>query len=205
VVGTWYSGDRLSEVTFVTPKTFGDRYHFFMDPSVLRKRLIWVGGGYAAVVAISAGLIVMRYLQYKMHPDDAAQYSGMWAGGDLMLELFICGMFWAMTFVLVLAIFRSESAYTVYSKVLLGLSVTLPLSVAFIAIPQVSEGVSFVGWACLFRVFASPMVIFGLIMSLLFARFPRPRKLTLYALVIEGLTMVLMIGFLMSPFRVHHG
>jgi hypothetical protein len=167
-----------------------------MDQGVLRTRLYWVGGGYAAVAALSAALIVARYLQYVTHPADVAQYGGMWAGGDLMLELFICGLLLAVTFVLVLVIFKDESAYTVYSKVLLGLSLTMPLSVGVISIDAVSQGTGWLGFACLFRLFASPLVIIGLGTSRVFARFPRAKRLISYSLLIEVLTLVCMFGLL---------
>ncbi|HET9306453.1 MAG TPA: hypothetical protein VFO46_10535 [Candidatus Sulfotelmatobacter sp.] len=167
-----------------------------MDQGVLRTRLYWVGGGYAAVAALSAALIVLRYLQYVTHPADVAQYGGMWAGGDLMLELFITGLLLVVTFFLVLVIRKEESAYTVYSKVLLGLSLTAPLSVGFISIDAVSQGTGWLGYACLFRLFASPMVIVGLGGSRLLARFSRAKRLLSYSLIIEGLTLVGMFGLL---------
>lgn len=162
----------------------------------MRTRLYWVGGGYAAVAALSAALIVARYLQYVTHPADAAQYGGMWAGGDLMLELFITGLLLVVTFFLVLVIRKEESAYTVYSKVLLGLSLTAPLSVGLISIPAVSQGTGWLGYACMFRLFASPMVIVGLGGSRLLARFSRAKRLLSYSLIIEGLTLVGMFGLL---------
>lgn len=167
-----------------------------MEASVLRTRLYWVGGGYAAVAALSAALIVARYLQYVTHPADAAQYGGMWAGGDLMLELFITGLLLVVTFFLVLVIRKEERAYTVYSKVLLGLSLTAPLSVGLISIPAVSQGTGWLGFACMFRLFASPMVIVGLGGSRLLARFSRAKRLLSYSLIIEGLTLVGMFGLL---------
>ena len=167
-----------------------------MEASVLRTRLYWVGGGYAAVAALSAALIVARYLQYVTHPADAAQYGGMWAGGDLMLELFITGLLLVVTFFLVLVIRKEESAYTMYSKVLLGLSLTAPLSVGFISIDAVSQGTGWLGYACMFRLFASPMVIVGLGGSRLLARFSRAKRLLSYSLIIEGLTLVGMFGLL---------
>lgn len=167
-----------------------------MEASVLRTRLYWVGGGYAAVAALSAALIVARYLQYVTHPADAAQYGGMWAGGDLMLELFITGLLLVVTFFLVLVIRKEERAYTVYSKVLLGLSLTAPLSVGLISIPAVSQGTGWLGYACMFRLFASPMVIVGLGGSRLLARFSRAKRLLSYSLIIEGLTLVGLFGLL---------
>jgi len=61
-----------------------------MKPIPYRVQLRLVAAGYAAVLAIAVALIVARYLQYVLHPQDADAYAGMWAGGDMMLELFIC-------------------------------------------------------------------------------------------------------------------
>jgi hypothetical protein len=164
-----------------------------------------VGCGYLIAVAIAIALILMRYLQYVTHPADVAAYGGMWAGGDLMLELLIVGMFLFVTFFLVLVIAKSETAYTIYSKTLVGISLTAPLSVAILAISAVNRSESIfywiVGYACMFRLFASPMMAFGMGASRLFARFPRPKRLTVYALAIEGLTLVLMVASLFSSSR----
>jgi hypothetical protein len=165
-----------------------------------KTQLTLVAGGYFVVLAIAAALVAVRYLAYATHPADVAAYGGMWAGGDLALELFIVGMLLVMTFILVLVIAKSESAYTIYSKTLVGISLTAPLSVAMIAIPAVNKGdfilFNVLGYACLFRLFASPLVAFGIGMSRLFARFPRPKRLTVYALAIEGLTLVLLVASL---------
>ena len=53
-----------------------------MEPLSFRPKLSWVASGYAAVLAVSTFLVVWRYLQYRWHPEDANQYSGMWAGGE---------------------------------------------------------------------------------------------------------------------------
>lgn len=158
-----------------------------------RVQLGLVACGYAMVLGIAALLALWRYWQYETHPADAAQYGGMWAGGDLMLEMFICGMLLAVTLVLVVVISKSETAYTNYAKVVLAVSATLPVSIGVIAIPAVSQGTSLVGWACLFRVFASPMVLMGIVLSRLFARFPRAKRITNYAFLIEVLTLVFMV------------
>jgi hypothetical protein len=158
-----------------------------------------VAFGYASVLGIAAILIVLRYLQYVNNPADAAQYGGMWAGGDLILEVFICGMLLVVSFFLVLVIYKFEAAYTNYSKILLAISVTAPVSVGLIAIPAVSQGNSVLGYACLFRVFASPIVLVGLGMSRLFARFPKAKRFTNYALLTEVLTLVFLVGMLALP------
>jgi hypothetical protein len=161
--------------------------------------------GYAGVLGIAAILIVLRYLQYVNHPADAAQYGGMWAGGDLMLELFICGMLLVVSFFLVLVIYQYETAYAHYAKVVLAISVTAPVSIGLIAIPAVGQGNSVLGYACLFRVFASPIVLVGLGMSRLFARFPQGKRFTNYALLIETLTFVFMLLMLVSPIHLLRG
>ena len=163
-----------------------------------------VAAGYLIALAISAVLVFVRHEAYVNHAADAAAYGGMWAGGDLLLELFIVGMFLVVTFFLVLVIAKSETAYTIYSKALVGISLTAPLSVALIAIPSVSHSDFFLGYACMFRLFASPMVALGIGVSRLFARFPRPKKLIVYALVIEGLTLVLMVALLLLPLGRSH-
>src|ERR1700687_4803689 len=126
-----------------------------MDKIPYRVQLRLVAASYAAVVAIAVGLIVVRYLQYVRHPEDVAAYSGMWAGGDMMLELFICFMLMVPTLFLVFVIRKSETATETYAKVLFGLSWTAPVSAALIAIPAIGQSNMILGWFCLFRVLAS--------------------------------------------------
>jgi hypothetical protein len=164
-----------------------------------------VATGYAGVVALAAVLIVVRYFQYVNHPADVAAYGGMYAGGDLMLEVFIGGMLLVMTFFLVLVTYKSEPDYTIYSKVLLGLSLTAPLSVGLISIPAVNQGMNVLGEVCMFRLFASPMVIAGMGMSRIFARFPRPKRLTVYALLIEAVTLILLLAAMILPLHFGRG
>lgn len=164
-----------------------------------------VAFGYCAVLAAAAVLIVERYFQYVNHPADVAASGGMYAGGDLLLEMFIGGMLLVLTFFLVLVIYKAETAYTIYSKVLLGLSLTAPLSVGLISIPAVNQGMNVLGEVCMFRLFASPLVIAGMGMSRLFARYPRPKRLTVYGLLIEALTFALLVTLLILPVHFHHG
>ncbi|HTS06144.1 MAG TPA: hypothetical protein VMT82_02170 [candidate division Zixibacteria bacterium] len=162
-------------------------------------QLALVACAYAGVLAIAAVLIVWRYWQYVNHPADVAASGGMWAGGDLMLEFFICGMLLAVTFVLVLAIYSHETAYTNYSKIMLALSASAPVSVVLMAVPAIGQGNSLLGWACMFRAFASPVVLVGLVMNRMFARFAQAKRMTNYALLIEGLTLFFMALMLFLP------
>jgi hypothetical protein len=81
-----------------------------------------VAASYAVVLVVSALLIYRRYLQYVRNPQDVAASSGMYAGGDLLLEIFICFLFLVPTVALVFVIRKSESACTTYARVLLGLT-----------------------------------------------------------------------------------
>jgi hypothetical protein len=102
----------------------------------------------------------------------------------------------------VFVIRKSESAYTAYAKVLLGLSLTAPISVVLLAIPVLNQW--YWGDACIFRLFAIPIVVVVLIFSRWLTRFARARRLISYALLIEGLTFVVVIAglFLFSTGRI---
>ena len=165
-----------------------------MDASYSRLQLRLVAASYATVAAVSALLVYRRYLQYLRYPQDAAASSGMWAGGDLMLEVFIFLLFLAPTAALVFVIRKSESAYTAYAKALLGLSLTAPLSAVFLVIPVLNQW--YWGDLCIFRLFAIPIVLMVLLFSRWLTRFARARRLISYALLVEGLTLVLGIASL---------
>src|SRR6266576_3908643 len=159
-----------------------------MKPVPLRVQLILVAAGYVAVLAIATVLIYERHMQNVNHPEEVVASSGMYAAGDLILEIFIGCMLLVPTFFLVLVVRNSEALYTRYSLILLGLSFTAPLCLAVLSIPAVGQGTMLLGWICLDRLFASPLVIVGLVFSRLLARFDRAKRLTLYALLVEVLT-----------------
>jgi hypothetical protein len=176
-----------------------------MKPVSLRMQLILVAAGYVAVLALAALMLFARHMQYVNHPQDAAAAGGMWAGGDLILEIFIACMLLVPTFFLVLVIRNSEALYTRYSLILLGLSLTAPVSWAVLSIPAVGQGTMLLGWICLGRLFASPLVLVGLVFSRLLARFDRAKRLTLYALLVEVLTLVFMTALFLFSVRAHRG
>ena len=174
-----------------------------MEASPSRLQLRLVAASYALVVAVSALLIFNRYLQYVRNPQDVAASSGMYAGGDLLLEIFICFLFLVPTAALVFVIRKSESAYTAYAKVLLGLSLTAPMSVGLLIIPVLNQW--YWGDAIIFRLFAIPIVIVVLILSRWLTRFARARRLISYALLIEGLTSVIIVAALFLFSNGSHG
>ena len=171
------------------------------SPSRLQLRL--VATTYAVVVGVSALLIFRRYLVYVRNPQDVAAYGGMYAGGDLMLEIIVLFLLLVPTAALVLVIRKSESAYTTYAKVLLGLSLTAPVSLLVVILPILNNQ-WFWGDACIFRVFAIPVVIVVLMFSRWLTRFPRARRLISYSLLTEGLTFAVVIAglFLLAKGRI---
>jgi len=162
-----------------------------MEASVSRLQLRLVAASYGVVAVLSALLVFRRYLQYLRYPQDAAAASGMWAGGDLMLELIIFFLFLVPTAALVFVIRKSEPAYITYAKALIGLSLTGPMSLVLMVIPVLNQW--YWGDLCIFRLFAIPIVFFVLIVSRFFTRFARARRLISYALLIEGLTLFIIV------------
>jgi hypothetical protein len=159
-----------------------------------RVQLGIVAAAYAAVILLAAILVLARYMQYVNNPADAAAASGMYAGGDLILTLFIVCMFFVPTFLLVLVIRKSEPASTRYSQVLLGVSLTAPVCFALIS-PTLTV---LFGWFAMYRLLISPPLIIVLLLSWLFARFPRAKRLILYALLLEAGSTAIFIAVLVA-------
>ena len=90
---------------------------------------------------------------------------------------------------------KYESAYTTYSQLLVGLSLSAPVCLSLFVFDKnhVAESLLIV---CLCRLVGSPFVLVGIIVSRLVARFDRAKKLTLYALLIEGSTLGIAIALL---------
>lgn len=176
-----------------------------MKPIPRRVQLNVVVAGYVAVLVVATVLLYQRHMFYVNHPDEVMASGGMYAAGDWMLELFIGGLFLIPTFLLVLVIRNSEKAYTRYSKILLGLSLTAPICVGVFLIPAVNQGNSLLGWFCVDRLLASPIVIVGLAVSRLLARFGRGKRLTSYALLIEVGTPALLLMLLLLSGGTRHG
>ena len=176
-----------------------------MEAVSLRAKLGLVGTGYAMVLTIALVLVYARHLQYVYHAQEAAASSGMYAGGDLILEIFIVCLLLVPTLLLALVIRQSENLYTGYSKVLLGLSLTAPVCLGLFSIPAVNQSTMLLGYICLDRLFASPFVLVALLVSRLLARFGRAKRLTSYALSIEVLTLLLVAALFLLPATARRG
>jgi hypothetical protein len=119
--------------------------------------------------------------------------------------LFIAGLFLVPTLLLAFFIRNSEPAFTRYSQAFLVFSLTAPISIGAMAIPAIGQSGSgvlgMIGWLSLGRVSASPVVVAGLICSLLLARFKRATRLIVYAVLIEVGTLVLMVASVAFPWH----
>ena len=171
----------------------------------LRIQLYLVAAGYAVVLATAALLVYQRHLLYVNHAAEAAAAGGMYAGGDWILEIMIGCMLLVPTFALALVVRKSEPLSAGYSRVMLGLSLTAPISLGLVSIPAVGQGTMLLGWICMDRLMCSPVVIVGLVVSRLLARFDRAKRLTLYALLIEVFTLVLTVGLFLFAASTHGG
>ncbi len=145
-----------------------------------------VAGGYAAVLLFSAALLYGRHLMELQDPGAAS--GGMAGFGDTILYLFIGCLFLIPTAFLIWIIARFEAQYTIYSRLLFGLSLSAPvcLTVVLLGDNYVPRSLS---WFCGFRVLGSPVVLVGMGVSRFAARFDRTKRLISYSLLVEGLTI----------------
>jgi len=164
-----------------------------------------VVAGYAAALLLSAALLYARHLQYTMHAADVEASGGMWAFGDLLLELFIAALFLIPTLLLAFFIRNCEKPYTKYAQTLLGIAITAPICIAALFLPAVGQsgsGVgSILGWLSLGRISASPVFLVALVCSRLLARFRRAKRLLIYGLMVETGTYVLLLAAVLLPWH----
>jgi hypothetical protein len=160
-----------------------------------RTQLWLTGAGYAAVFIVSAVLVLGRYLQEITHPADVVAYGGMFAFGDLLLGIFIVFLFMIPTAFLVWSMARFEGGYTRYAELLVGISLSAPVCLGLFVLEK-SHMTESLLTLCLYRLAASPFFIVGLVVSRLVARFKLAKKLTSYALLIEGLTLAVAVAML---------
>lgn len=161
--------------------------------------------GYVAVLLLSAALVFWRYLQYVMYASEVDASGGMWAFGDLMLELFIAGLFLIPTLLLAFFARKSETASIKYSQALVGIAVTAPISIGAFFIPAIAQADSGLlwafGWLCEGRVSVSPVFLAGLIASRLLVRFKRAKRLIVYGLLIEVGTYAVLLATVILPWH----
>jgi hypothetical protein len=148
---------------------------------------------YAAVLVVAAILLYGRHLQELRYPAEAS--GGMWAAGDAFLYIFIAGLFMVPTVFLIWITAKYEAFYTAYSKFLLGLSLSAPVCLGVVFLGENHVGESLIN-LCLYRLMWLPFILVGMGISRLVARFDRAKRFASYALLIEGLTLVIAVALL---------
>jgi len=147
--------------------------------------------GYAAVLVVAAGLLYGRHLQELKYPAEAS--GGMWAAGDLFLDIFIAFLFMVPTVFLILVTAKFEAFYTAYSEFLLGFSLSAPVCLGVFLLGENRVGESLIN-LCLYRLIWVPFVLMGMGVSRLAARFDRAKRFVSYALLTEGLTLAIAVA-----------
>jgi len=152
----------------------------------LRAQLWLIALAYAAVFVVAAILLYGRHLQELKYPAEAS--GGMWAGGDLLLDIFIACLFMVPTAFLIWVTVGFEAFYTSYSKFLLGLSLSAPVCLSVLFLGEKHVGESLIA-LCLYRLIWSPFILAGMGISRLVAQFDRAKRFASYAFLIEVLTL----------------
>jgi hypothetical protein len=160
-----------------------------------RRQLGLIAIGYAAIAAVAAALLYQRHLQELRNPLEAS--GGMWAAGDALLDLFIAGLFTIPTIALLWIIRTCESSYTIYSRILLCLSLSAPLwlGILWLGNNRLWDGMITICW---YRLLWSPVLLAGMGVSRLFARFERAKRLSSCALLVEGINAAITIALVIS-------
>jgi hypothetical protein len=156
-----------------------------------------VACGYAVVSAVAGALLFVRHLQELKYPAEAS--GGMWAFGDIFLWIFIACLFLVPTALLIWITARFEAFYTAYSKFLLGLSLSAPVCLGVLNLGGNHVGESLM-ILCMYRLMGLPFILAGMGISRIVARFDRAKRFASYALVIEGLTLVIAVALVIHSF-----
>jgi hypothetical protein len=170
-----------------------------VKPVSSRTQYGFVAVGYAAVFVFAAASLYQRHLLELQDP--VAFSGGMAAAGDSMLYLFIGFLFLIPTVFLIRIIAKIEETYTAFSKFLFGLSLSAPVCMTVVLLgDHVPQSL---GWICGWRMLESPIILMGMGISRFAARFDRAKRFISYALLVEGLTLVLPIAVFIAAAFMH--
>jgi hypothetical protein len=144
--------------------------------------------GFALVLAHWMYAIHLDNIWIAAHPDD--DMATLSEGLDHFLHacLLMVPILWSIWLMS-----KYETVYTAYSKFLFWLSVTAPVCLALFFVRPLKEIFTD---PCLIRFLASPFVLVGMAFSRWMARCDLAKKLTLWALVVEGVTLGIIVGVL---------
>jgi len=166
-----------------------------VKPIGVKTKLMFVAAAYAAVLSFAAGELYSRYLYEVNHPADVSASSGMYAGGDLLLEIFIVFLFMIPTYFLIRIGAKFEAPYTAYSKILLivGLSAPASLGLVFLGRAYLPESLNVL---CLERLLWSPFILMLIGISRRAAQFDRAKRAISYALLSESFSFCLSVAII---------
>ncbi len=94
---------------------------------------------------------------------------------------------------LIWATAQFEAYFTGYSIFLLGLSLSSPVCLIVLYAGEKHVGQALIN-LCFCRLMSSPFILVGMGISRLVARFDRTRRLVGYALLVEGLTLIIAVA-----------
>jgi hypothetical protein len=121
--------------------------------------------------------------------DPAAASGGMAAFGDVLLALFLGGLFLIPSVFLIRILANSETRFLTLSRFLLGLGLSAPVCMIVVVLGE-NHVAGALSWVCFFRLLESPVILVAMAAARVSARFDSAKKLISRALLIEGLTLV---------------
>jgi hypothetical protein len=166
-----------------------------VQPISTKTELMLVGAGYAVILAFAGAEFCYRYLYEISHPEEVIAQSGMFAGGDMILAIFVGFLLMIPTLFLIWIGAKFEAPYTIYSKLLLLVGFSAPACLALLYFGSQRLPGSFAVF-CFERLFCSPFILAIIAMSRLVARFDRAKQFTSYALLLEAATLCTSIGLI---------
>src|SRR5262245_40237474 len=155
-----------------------------------------VGAGYAVILAFAGMEYYDRYLYEISHREEVIAYSGMSAGGDMILSIFFALVLMIPTLFLIWIGAKFEDPYTIYTKLLLFVGFSAPACLALLYVGGPSLSGTFAVF-CFERLFWSPFILAIIAMSRVVARFDRAKRFTSYAQLLEGGTLCTSISLIL--------
>jgi hypothetical protein len=142
-------------------------------------------------VAYAGILISWGTVFYNHHLQTIAESNtsgGIYAFSGSASHVFHACLLMIPTFFLIRMMSKFEAVYTTYSKFLFWFSVSSPVCVAVLLVPSLAKTF---GNISLIRLMASPFVLVGIGIRQWMARSDLAKKLTIWALLIEGVALVI--------------
>lgn len=144
--------------------------------------------GYASILLYGVYTWYVRDLAALRDP--AYSSGGMWAFGDLLLNMFLFGLFLVPTFFLLRLLAGEERVFAVYSKIALAVTCSAPLCVAILTTMKWHPLPLWAQDVCMNRLWYSPAILVILVLSRILGRRHRLKRVLTCALSVELGTLV---------------